>query len=65
MVRERGGERRMASQEWSEPGSVLKLACGAARAGSCCELVLAGLELARAVSSCELVLRARAGATLR
>ena len=27
VVRERGGERRMASEEWDEPGSVLELAC--------------------------------------
>ena len=52
VVRERGGVRRMATEEWGEPGSVLELACGAARAGSCCELVLAWA----ASSGCELVL---------
>ena len=35
VVRWRGGERRAASNEWGEPGFVLELGWGAARAGSC------------------------------
>ena len=50
VVRERDGERRMASEEWAS-WLVLR-----ARASSCCELVSA-----RAASSCWLGLRAPAG----